>query len=258
MATKPEAPDRATDPEVVPVTTSGVRGRPSPRPPEGRSVLIAMTALAAALLVGGLALRTDLRQTAASTPGFDGAGALGATEEATAEPGIPGTATIGPSTAATEATAADIPGASVEPTRKPTLATPTPTKKPPKPTPPLDPGPTDAPHPTWTPAAVFTGTATMYDRCFASNGKEQVMVKGEWKSPVPITAVEFYLDGRFFGSLGAGIGGSYEAWAATGDEVEVGTTHVGKVEFYSGPSGADLVATRESDAFVAPQGSPCP
>lgn len=138
------------------------------------------------------------------------------------------------------------------PTPKP-VVTPKPTKHPPtvevtdKP---------DIPAPTWTPPPHFIGHVTIYDRCLGSDGKEQIMVKGEWNSPVLITSEEFFLDGNRIGSE-YDPDGEYQAWVATGDGVEIGTTHVGTVKFYAGPTYSDLIATLDSPPFTADKGAPC-
>lgn len=251
MADDPSMTDRPSDapedPAVVRVTTSGVRGRPSARPPAGRGPLLAAVALVTAVVLGGLALRNAPAQTAQSTPGLDGSATVGAIGNGAAE------------LSATEPgpTLIESPDATVLPSLEPTaVATSSPTKKPPKATP--RPEPTDSQYTEWTPPPGFVGTVTISDYCSHANGTEEVLVEADFNSPVKVANIAFYLDGFWFAWGGPPVGQELIGTVIVGHDLDVGTTHVVEARFVHGPLLVDLIAKRESDPFLVPQGPPCP
>jgi hypothetical protein len=228
-----------------------VRVRPRPPLPGSRRSI----ALAALVVVGAVAAGLALRGPDAASVGTE-LSSPGATAGAPTSPPEP-TTIAEPTPAATSApdaspTPADVPTPQIaDPTTRPPTAKPTPD-------PDGDPGPTDAPHPTWTPPAVFTGSATMYDYCYAPDGTEQVMVKGEWNSPVLITGIEAWLDDGSNAGASYFPSGDYSGFIASSISMPIGSTRVATVKFLAGPTSSEVVATRVSEPYTAQQGSPCP
>jgi hypothetical protein len=253
MAADPEQSDAPIEPAVVRVTTSGVRGRPRARPPGSRGIFIWMSALIAALLVGGSALRTN-PQTAVSTPGFDGAEAVGATDDATIgpTPTEPITTELGTTPSSSHQT-------TVAPTLVPTeAATPRPTKKPPKadPTPYVE--PTDSQYTEWTPPPGFVGSVMLSDNCHHANGREEVLMQADFNSPVEVYDVMFYADGDWVAKGGPPVGQELVGTVIVGREFEVGTTIVVEARFLHGEQRIHLIAKVKSEPFLVSEGPPCP
>jgi hypothetical protein len=253
MGADPEQPDASRDPAVVRVTTSGVRGRPSARPPGNRSILIAVTAVVATLAVGGFALRKDLPQTALSTPGV---GAVGATDDAATEATPPEPPATDLTTTEPEGTVGDTPATTVQPTEQPAVETPKPTKKPPRPThtPYVD--PTDSWHTDWTPPPGFHGTLTTSDYCTHANGTTEVWVQADYHSPVNINRVEWFLDGYPFSNNGPG--DPRDDTIIVGTDLDPGTTHSLELRFFTGEFKVDWVGSLYSQPFKVGQGPACP
>jgi hypothetical protein len=213
-----------------------------------------MSAFVAALVVGGLALRTDPTQTAVSTPGFDGAGAVGATDDATIGP-----TPTEPATTELGTTPSSSHHATVAPTVTPTEAvTPRPTKKPPKadPTPYVE--PTDSQYTEWTPPPGFVGSVTLSDNCHHANGREEVLMQADFNSPIEVYDVMFYADGDWVAKGGPPVGQELVGTVIVGREFEVGTTIVVEARFLHGEQRIHLIAKVKSEPFLVSEGPPCP
>lgn len=244
-------PDTAT---LARVARSGVRSRFRPAPSGGRGPLLVTIALAAAVLIGSLALRATPTATGQATLPPGASLSVSSTDSGNVGPSLPPLATgltNGPSAT---------PG--IHPTPTPTgLAVPSSTPRPPKVTPRPDPGPTDAPHPTWTPVPTFTAVLKFVDQCYyAGDGTEQVFVWIEWRSPVRITEIWLWIDGQLKGvtwfASGSGIEGEYESRHSTTYSFEVGTTHSFSAQFKS--SEGWVTGQIESAPYTVQQGDPCP
>jgi hypothetical protein len=258
----PQTPEHEPDDPtaVVRVAGSGVRGRPSARPPAGRGPVLATMAIIGAVVLVGLALRNAPAQTVQLTPAFDGGAAAGATGDSTTEPTALEPSATEPDATDLGATPPETAEATVLPTPEPppaVVATPGPTKKPAK-TPRPDPGPTDSDHTDWTPPPGFVGSVTMTDNCSHADGTEEVWVEADFDSPVKVTQVELYLDGHWFGRGGPAVGEERVGSVIVGRPMDIGTTHVALAKFFTGPYNVDLIAKRTSDSFLVPQGQPCP
>ena len=255
MTPDPELPNSPGENVVVRVTTSGVHGRPSARPPGNRGVWVAVTALVAALVVGGLALRPAPTQTAQSTSSLDGVGGVGATEHPSVDP-----TALEPSTTEPEATPFASVSSTVLPTLEPTeAATPRPTKKPrPASTPYVE--PTDSHYTEWTPPPGFVGSVTLSDNCHHANGMEEVLIQADFNSPVEVFNVMFYRGGtdNWLAMGGPPVGQEFVGTVIVGREFEVGTTIFVEGRFVHGEARINLIAKVQSDPFLVPQGPACP
>lgn len=218
-------------------------------------------ALVTVIVVAAFALRTGPAATSDAVPGSAetvGAGATSPVAVAVA------TGPLETPSESLDPTAGSTPALSLQPTTEPTpestrisIATATPTKKPPM-TPEPDPGPTDSWHTDWTPPPGFVGSLTVTDWCHHADGTEQVRFTAEYDSPVELTAVRIYLDGSWMANgLGPGPD-QHTGTVIVGHDLEVGTSHVAEARFFTGPYNVDLVAVRESGPFTVQQGDPCP
>jgi hypothetical protein len=246
--------DQAVAPEdpaaVVRVTAAGVRPRFRAGAAGGRWLFVAATALVAAFVVGGLALRMTPDRTATSGQSAEPTSGSGATPSA----GATDASTIGPDPAPSESPAVTVlPTLELRPEQ-----TPSPTRKPPKKTPVPDPDPTDSWHTDWTPPPGFAGTLTMSEWCFHSNGTAQVKLEAVYHTPVEITHVEFYLDGHWLANGGPANPEGPDSTITIGRDMDIGTTHEAMARFFTGPYYVDWVGSLSSDPYTVVQGStPC-
>jgi hypothetical protein len=251
MDERPADDLESIDAAPVSVTPAGVRTRGRSAPRGGPWLTLAMTAMVIAVVVGGLALRNAAAENGqaalASGPSPSDVGPLVSptpTQAATAE---------------TQPTTSIAPDPTAAPTIEPTLAhTISPTKKPPKPNPTYPEGGTDHPFTEWTPPPGFTGTLTVSDHCAHANGTEEVLIELVFHTPTEISDIEFFLNGNSVGMGGPPAGQEVDGTVSLGRDVEVGMTVVATAHVLHGPLLVDLIATVVSDAFLVPQGEPCP